>query len=1122
MKKDDLLQRGSRIDNALLEKIWKIMRLTGLFLLISFVAISAETYSQNSRFSFKMENSTLNNLFLYLEQNSEYRFAYNKSDLDDAQKISCEFTNESIDQILKKVLDTEKLRISIKNEYIIITSRESSAGNSFKDSQSVKSISGRVTDSSGGPLPGVSVVVKGTTTGVITDADGNYKLANVSEKATLQFSFVGMKTQEVIVAGKAIINVTLAEETIGIEEVVAVGYGTQRRSEITGAISSLNQQNFAKQQAFRATDALQGRIAGVQVTNTSGSPFAATKIRIRGTNSINGGNDPLYVVDGVVGGGMPNAEDIESIEVLKDASATALYGSRGANGVILVSTKKGVAGKVKITVDTYGTLNTPSKYYDLLDAATYAEAYNYTVNSTVFSKSEIENFRKNGGTDWQRAVLQNAWIQRYRLNVSGGNEKARFYVTADYKKQDAMIVNKYVEDFGFSSRLDADLFKNLKLEWLMSVRRYENRNNAALNGGGDAILFNALTYGPTDPIYTNEEKTKYLVIGTQGQSGNSPVLEALERDSRDKGIRTSSNMSLTWNIIKGLTAQYRLNLNYSTNGYYEFKNNQYNLGRGSTANGNKSEGISYFQNFVLNYNKSIDKHSFGATAVVEGSKYEGNSVSYTDQGFLNDLLGYWGIGTGTSKSNNVGYGNEGLFSYLGRLNYNYSGKYYLTGTYRADGSSKFAKGNKWGYFPSASVAWRASEENFIKNLGIFSNLKVRSSFGITGNQAVGQYSTIPQLVTDTGNGNNAYSPFYNNPTVTIGYAPRTVNTELTWESTKQIDFGLDLGFFDERLTATIDLYKKHTYDLLLTETAPYYLGGDQTTRNKGEVDNKGIEFAVTALPIMKKDLKWEISVNFAKNVNKIVDIGQKDPIYLNASQGNNDGTLDSKTHILRNGLSMGTLWGWKCLGVWQKSEAALAAKYGQSPGDWKYADMDNNYEINEDDRTIIGKGTPDFSWGLNTTITYKNLDVNLLLQGVQGAQMLNVVYAATSTRASRAPSITLREGWEKAWRPDAETNEFANPQSTSAMMKYNSDRWVQNASFMRIKNLCIGYTFNKSLLKIGEVRLYVSSQNLLTITRYKGYDPEAMTTAESDTGTGVDFGANPTPRSFTFGAQLNF
>jgi len=1098
-------------------KIVFIMKLTFsicLFCVLQSFAIG--TFSQNQRLSINQKNISIESVMQMIEDKTDYYFMYSALTVNVKQTVDIEATNKLVPEILDDIFSGTDISYKINGRLIALS----------KDSESSPvaqfvTVSGKVTGSDGTPLPGVTVLVKGTTQGIITDADGNYSLSKVPADAILVFSFVGMKSQEIEITGKTVINVVMNETTIGIEEVVAVGYGTQRRSEITGAISSLNQDNFDKQQTFRATDALQGRIAGVQVTNTSGSPFATTKIRVRGANSINGGNDPLYVVNGVVGAGMPNVEDIESIEILKDASATALYGSRGANGVILITTQKGMAGKTKISLDAYETLQTPSNYYDIMDAATYAEAYNYTVGSTVFSDSEIENFRENGGTDWQRAVLHDAWIQRYRLNISGGNEKTRYYITGDYKKQEALIVNKDVENYGLSGRLDADLFKNVKMEWLMSVRRYDNRNNAALNGGGDAILFNALTYGPTDPVYIDDAHTNYLVIGTQGQSGNNPVLEARERNSYDKGIQTSSNMAFTWEIIKGLSIQYRFNLDYSSNGYYQFNNEQYSLGKGSSASGNKSESISYFQNLVLNFNRSFDKHSVGLTGVVEGYKNEGNSASYSDQGFENDMLGYWGLGTGTTRTNGVGYGNEGLLSYVGRANYNYSGKYYLTATYRADGSSKFSSGNKWGYFPSASVAWRASEEDFIKKWDIFSNLKIRGSFGITGNQAVSRYSTIPQLATDTGNGNNAYSPFYDQSTVTIGYAPKTVNTELTWESTKQYDLGIDAGIWNERLSATLDLYKKHTYDLLLTETAPYYLGGDKITRNKGEVNNKGIELAVTALPVKTRNVVWEISANISKNKNKIVDIGE-DPIYLNASQGNNDGTLDTKTHILKNGLSMGSLWGWKCLGVWQQSEAEEAAKYAQNPGDWKYYDKNGNGEIDEDDRVVIGNGTPDFAWGLNTTLTYGNFDFNLMLQGVQGSKMLNVVYAAASTRASRAPSITLREGWEKAWKPERETNDFANPQSTTAMMKYNSDRWIQNSSFMRIKNLSVGYTFKENIIKVGEARLYVSSQNLLTFTKYKGYDPEATSTTGSDIGTGVDSGINPSPRCFTFGAQLKF
>lgn len=981
-------------------------------------------------------------------------------------------------------------------------------------------VTGFVFDTYNEPLVGAMVKVSdpAVSIGTYTGLEGQFSL-EIEEDTKLEISFIGYDTQYAI--AKNGMKIILKESAEALDEVVVVGYGTQKRSEITGAISSVTPGQFNKQQTFRATDALQGRVAGVTVANTSGSPFATTKIRIRGANSINGGNAPLFVVNGVLGAGMPDAEEIESIEVLKDASATALYGSRGANGVILITTKKGTAGKTQITFDAYGTLQTPSKYFDLLDAATYAEAYNYTMDNEIFSQNDIDKFRKEGGTDWQREVLQNSWLQRYRLNVSGGSEKVKFYISGDYKKQEAMIVNKYAESYGVSSRLDAELLKNVKFEWNFDLRHSKDRNYAGLGGGGDAIIFNALTYSPTDPIFVDDAKTQYLYIGTKGQSGGNPVLEARERDSDGKTFGVVSNMAITWEILKGFTAQYRFNYNHSTSGYYDFKSDQYNLGKGVYAGGNKTLSKGYFQNLVLNYNKVFNKHTIGLTGVIEGSKSDWEMVEYTDTGFDNSLLGYWGIGTGHSKSHGVKYTNEALLSYVARANYNYGGKYYVTATIRRDGSSKFSDDNKWGNFPSISVAWRLSEEEFIKKLNIFSNLKLRASYGVTGNQGVGAYSTISQLITDTGNGNNPYSPFYDSAVVTVGYAPKTVNSLLTWEKTAQYDFGIDAGILDGRLSATLEFYKKRTTDLLLTETSPYYLGGDVINRNKGRVDNKGIEASLTYVPISTKDMYWEISANVAKNSNKIVDIGL-DPIYLNAAGGNNDSMLDRKTHILKNGISMGSIFGWKCLGVWQNSEADEAAKYGQKPGDWKYADIDQSGVIDDGDRVIIGNGTPDFTFGLNTNFNYKNFDFNLMLHGACGSEMLNVMYAAMSTRAPRASTITLKEGWENAWRPNNESNIFANPQSTTAMMKYNSDRWVENSSFLRLKNLSIGYTFDKNILKYGSIRIYVSSQNLFTLTKYKGYDPEATATAGSDIGTGIDSGIDPTPRSFTFGAQLNF
>ncbi|MDR1102975.1 MAG: TonB-dependent receptor [Tannerella sp.] len=984
-------------------------------------------------------------------------------------------------------------------------------------SQQDRVITGTVLDEAGEPLVGVNISIKGTTTGTASDFDGSFSIQVASREAILVFSFIGYTTQEVTAGSQTRLTVTLREDMQLLDEVVVVGYGTQKRSDITGAIASVGQKDFIRQQTFRSTDILQGRVAGVQVTNTSGSPFADTKIRVRGTNSINGSNDPLYVVNGMVGGGMPAAEDIESIEVLKDASATALYGSRGANGVIIVTTKKGVAGKTQITVDAYGALQTPSNLYDMLDAATFAQAYNYTTGTAAYSNEEYLKYKETGGTDWQRAVLQDAWIQRYRLNISGGTEKVRYYTSSYYNKHDGLIPNRNAESYGFSNRLDADLYDNLKIEWDMGVSRYNNRNSTGgeMLGGATSLLFGALVYSPTDPLYTDEQQTQYLYMGNNGPNEGSPFVSVRERNVTNSGFGASSNMAFTWEIIKGLTAQYRLYLNYSSSGRYEFKNKDYMLGGDPAALGNKDENVRYFQNLVLNYNKTLGEHAFGLTGVVESNSSKSNSVDYENSAFDNAVLGYWGMGQGATRAMSVGYSNDALLSYVGRINYNYAGKYYLTATYRADGSSKFADGKKWGYFPSASVAWRASEEDFVKDLNLFSNLKVRASYGITGSQAVDRYATISKLQRE--------DVFLGSHTKLYGYTALVTNADLTWESTAQTDFGVDLGFLDNRISATVDLYNKDTYDLLLQEPMPLVNGGDRVWRNKGKMNNKGVELALNVIPVATKDLVWEISANLAKNVNKITDIGQDEPLFIRESQGNNDGILDPQSHILQNGLSMGSLYGYKCLGVWQLDEAEEAATFGAKPGQWKYEDVTKDGKITTDDRTVIGCGTPDFIYGLNTSVTWKNFDANLMLQGVQGSSMLNVVYGVANTVHGRSRSITMRDGWENRWTLLNPSNEFADPRDAGAITNnFNVDNWIQNSSFLRIKNLSVGYTFKQNLTKLGDIRIYVSSQNLYTFTKYKGYDPEATSTIGKDTATGIDSGVNPTPRVFTFGAQLKF
>ncbi|MDR1779197.1 MAG: TonB-dependent receptor [Tannerella sp.] len=995
-------------------------------------------------------------------------------------------------------------------------------------------VSGTVIDVNGEPIIGANVVQKGTTNGTVTDIDGKFDL-NVPQGVQIEISYIGYVKQTL--EAKANMQVVLAEDAASLDEVVVIGYGTQRRSDITSSISSVAPKDFIKQQTFRATDALQGRVAGVSVTNTGGDPWSAVKIRIRGTNSINKGNAPLYVTNGVVGGSMPAVEEIESIQVLKDASATALYGSRGANGVILITTKKGAAGKTRVTFDTYGTLQTPYKTYQKLDAASFAEAYNYMLNQKHFSTSDIAEWREKGGTDWQDEVLRNSWLQRYRVNASGGTEKARYYATVSYSKNEAMIKNRNSENLAFNSRFDAELYKNVFLEWNTGISRGYSRNSeSALYGGAGSLLFGAIINAPVARLVNDDGS--YVSLPDYGPNENNFMAELNEIDKWNTDIDGNSNMALRWeNIIPGLRAEYRMNVDYSSGRGHNFSSTKYRLGGDPRTSGDSYEHTSYFQNLTLNYNKTIDKHNFGLTGVVESYQYVSEKSSYAGRDFATDVLGYWGMGTGATRESSVEYGNEALLSYLGRLTYSYGGgKYAATATIRRDGSSKFADGNKWGSFPSVSASWRLSEEDFLKNTSIFYDLKLRASYGLSGSQAVDQYQTISQLSTDgQSNFDKSVQPAH--------YMPKTINTNLKWETTEQIDIGLDFGLLDNKLNGTFEVYSKMTRDLLLQEVLPGYLGNETVWRNRGKMSNKGIEFTLSYMPIVTKDFTWEINGNIAKNVNKIVALGQDEkPLYINNASGNGDGLDLNTINVLMNGYSMGSIYGYICDGIWKESEAAEAAKYGAAPGDYKFRDIggatkengdvyqwyEDGYapdgKIDSNDRTVIGCGTPDFTWGLNSTVTWKNFDANIMLQGAQGSQMLNVVYAAASlARQGRSSSITLAEAWVHSWLPGNDDATFANPQSDNGNNKMiNTSRWVQDSSYGRIKNLSIGYTFDNKMLKYGSLRVYVSSQNLLTLTKYKGLDPEASSTQGYDNATGVDSGANPTPRYFTFGAQLNF
>ena len=1095
--------------------LFRKMKLVVTFFLFGLLTVSASTYSQQTKFSLKFDDVSVKEVFRQIEDNSEFILFYNEDYVDVNRKISIDAHDKNVEYILNEVFRGTQNSYKIYNRQIVILAPGVTnipfASESGIQQMQKRSISGTVTDSSGSPLPGVSIIVKGTTNGIITDTNGNYTLTNIPMDATLVFSFVGMKSQEISVVGKSTINVRMNEENIDIEEVVAIGYGTVRKSDLTGALSGVSADDFKMQPIMNSTDALAGRLSGVTVTNTSGNVDADVKVRIRGANSINGKNEPLYVCDGVVGTGMPPVDEIESIEVLKDASATAIYGSRGANGVILITTKKGKEGVTQIKVNGFGSFLQPVNLYNILGAYEYAQEVNVLYNN-VYTDAQLAEFKQNGGTDWQKEILQNALRQKYNVAIDGGTSKLRYHIFSEYYNNTALIEGQRSEGYNVRSHFNIDLFKNVQLEWHVNggYKHNTNTGSSLYQGGSGALLFNALTWGATESVY--ESDGSYNLADNYGAMGENPVLKMKEKNTWSRSFDVTSNAALTWQILPELSLQYRLNISLSNGNSYEWDSSEYTQSY-ATSNGSKSLSSTVFQNMIVSWKKSYGSNNIYVTAVGESNKYTYDGLSGEGNYFANENLGYWGMPDGTSKELGTSWSDEALLSGIGRVNYNYAGKYYLTGAFRADGTSKFADGNKWDYFPSGSVAWRASEEDFVKNMNVFSNFKFRTSYGETGNQGVDSYLTIPSLKRE--------GTYYTYTSKVYGYTSKTVNTDLQWERTAQMDFGVDAGFFNDRLNITMDYYQKDTKKLILGITTPYFLGGDDVKVNKGEVKNKGFEFSVNAIPIKKNDLYWELQANFSTNKNEIVDIGGE-TIYGLSSSGNNDAILSNETYILQEGLALGCLYGYKWLGIWQEDEATEATKYGNKPGDNKYADLTPDGTINASDRTNIGNGIPDFTWGFNSILKYKNWDMNILVQGVCGVDKLNVLYAMASSQHSKSRTITLKEAWVNSWTSDNASNKFPSVTSTTSTNYLNSTQWIQDASFIRLKNFSLGYTFDKRFTTIGDFRIYISAQNLFTITDYKGYDPEATSTLTSDVSTGIDSGVAPSARTFTIGAQLSF
>lgn len=1008
-----------------------------------------------------------------------------------------------------------------------------------------KLVTGKVTSSEDGlGLPGVTVGVKGTTAGTITDASGSFTLSVPSKATTLTFSFIGMKTQEVEIGTKTSFTISLAQAYTEIGEVTAVGYGTAKRRDITGSVSSVSGAAIQQLSTQRVDQTLQGRSSGVTVQNTDGAPGGSTKIRIRGLNSINGGNDPLVVIDGLQDGDLnslsPN--DIDAIEILKDASATAIYGSRGANGVILITTKFGSTAKPVIDGSyNYGIQNLARKipvmnagdFCRFANSIRMSQTMNGNVPVPIFTDAEIANYDKNGGTDWQDEIYRTAIIQNANLGVSGGTEKLKYLVSANFLDQEGILLNSNYTRFSLRSNFSAEITNWLDFGLNFSYTR-ENTKAPDFKLETQFVsqaVHNAVLMSPTNPVYNADGS--YHVSDPQyaGAGIWNPVASAKEQTVDNPISRNNMNIFLNFKLLKGLSYKIMGGGNFASTVYRDY----FNL---LTKDGSNNNGFGNYNTMVnnrlqltniLTYDNQFGAHHITFTGVAEEIKYTSQGSTMQGKNFLVNQLGYDNFGGAKFLTTGSSHQEHSQISYMGRVNYSLHDKYLATLSYRADGSSVFGSSTKWGYFPSGSIAWRLSQENFLKDSRIINNLKLRASYGVTGNQGIPPYSSLARL----GSGVNYNYPF-DGVSNNLGFGiSQVANPNLKWESTAQGDIGVDVSLFMGRLTSTIDVYRKVTDNLLMNRGVPYYIGVSSVISNVGSVENKGLEFQVGGDPLVGK-VKWNTSFNISINRNKVRSLGTGTP-YIGYYATSGGYGIGADLMRLEPGQPFGLINGWKYLGMWSTDQTAEAAKYGQLPGSPHWLDVNNDGQIDVEDRTTIGKAYPKFTYGFTNTFTYNGLELSFLIIGSQGNDLFNTTRIARESQwGGNSPALM------HPWTPENQGSnipavydgaflesqtQLVNKIFIGTAQGGATSRWVEDASYVKLKTVTLSYSFDKEILRsIGftKSKVFVSGTNLLTFTKYTGYDPEAAAFASSDAMVGVDLGVYPPSKIITFGIDFTF
>lgn len=1119
------------------------MRLICILTLVFTVQLSASVWSQNTAMNISLKNSTLQELFTQIEKNSTYRFFYNNDEIDVNQHISIDVTEKTVGKILSIALEGTPYSFREMDNKLILIERTGVPSSVPGSNHQQKSVSGKVTDTTGAGLPGVSVVVKGTTNGTITDLNGNYSINNLPTNALLQFSFVGMKSQEVAVGNKTTINVTLADETVGIEEVVAIGYGTVKKSNLTSAIAKIDNKNIEIRPITNVGEAMAGQLSGVRAQNTSGIPGAEMNIKIRGVNTINGNSNPLYVIDGVPRDNMTdiNPSDVASIQVLKDASATSIYGSRGANGVILIETKKGT-GNTSITVDAFYGIQDPVKMMDNMNGNEWA-AYQIYARNEAYIRSggsmkdpmskrptnlQIPASWTDGSrpsVDWQKAITQTAPIQNYQVSASSKSDKGSIYVSGGIMNQDGIIKETYYNRLNF--RVNAIMNVGEKMKLGLNIAPSYSTQADQNTQGKETTIHQAIMQ---PPLIQLNEATVTLGYPTADFASIYPnSLEKLKAmtDRTEKGKLTSSIYG-EYEIIKGMTFKSQYSYDYRTEIYEYFYPDYIERSSIPTGNSYTSRWNDWTWQNTMNYDFKIAKeHAINLLLGQSVDEHIYFNISAAATGFPNNLVRTLNVAT-TPTQAYTAKDKSTTTSFFARASYNYKERYLLNASLRKDGSSRFGGNNKWGTFPAISAAWKLNEESFMKDFTWLSLLKVRASWGMAGNDRIGNYDYMSLIKVDNTSFNNA---------IQVGLAPNNIgNDNLKWETTTTRDFGLDLSILKNRIQFNFDYYNNKTTDLLFNAPVPTATGFSSLRTNLGEIQNKGWEVDINTVNTTG-EFRWTSSLNLSRNRNKVIDMGGTQQF----TSGNFDGQFITKV-----GGPVSQFFVYRTDGLLKATDfdaskkALVPIMAGQLPGNMKFVDQNNDGVINSSDIVPYGTNLPDLMYGFTNRFEYKNFELSILLQGQIGG---DIMWLGQRQMDAGILNINSLRRWINCWKPDYEAiygvGENPIPSIAGVDMSWdgkteyrlagkndnNTDLRIYDATFFKIKNISLSYNFPKSILGhsiVKAAKAYISIDNLATFDNYPGVTTESNSFGNETTQAGVDYTTYPLSKRYTLGVNITF